>query len=82
VSGSVFGYDAGVISGALPLIGAVVGATASGYLAEAMSRNSGETAQDQTAVEDRPRVRAAQDRRATTIAAAKRRLRRLDTAAA
>jgi hypothetical protein len=33
-------------------------------------RHIDETAQDQMAVEDRPRVRAAQDRRATMIAAA------------
>lgn len=40
-------------------------------------RHINETAQDQMAVEDRPRVQAAQERRATMIAAAKRRLRRL-----
>jgi hypothetical protein len=40
-------------------------------------RHIDETAQDQMAVEDRPRVQAARDRRATMIAAAKRRLRRL-----
>jgi hypothetical protein len=40
-------------------------------------RHIDETAQDQMEVEDRPRVRAAQDRRATMITAAKRRLRRL-----
>jgi hypothetical protein len=40
-------------------------------------RHIDETAQDQMAVEDRPRVQAAKDRRATMIAAAKRRLRRL-----
>jgi hypothetical protein len=40
-------------------------------------RHIDETAQDQMAVENRPRVQAAQDRRATMITAAKRRLRRL-----
>jgi hypothetical protein len=40
-------------------------------------RHIDETAQDQMAVEDRARVQAAQDRRATMITAAKRRLRRL-----
>lgn len=40
-------------------------------------RHIDETAQDQMAVEDRPRVRASRDRRATMIAAAKRRLRTL-----
>ncbi len=40
-------------------------------------RHIDETAQDQMAVEDRPRVQAAQARRATMIAAAKRHLRRL-----
>jgi hypothetical protein len=38
-------------------------------------RHVDETAQDSMAVEDRPRVQAAQGRRATMIAAAKRRLR-------
>jgi hypothetical protein len=42
-------------------------------------RHIDETAQDQMAVDDRPRVRAAQDRRATMIAVAKRRLRRLSS---
>lgn len=40
-------------------------------------RHIDETAQDQMAVEDRPRVWASRDRRATMIAAAKRRLRTL-----
>ena len=40
-------------------------------------RHINETDQDQRAVEDRPRVQAAQERRATMIGAAKRRLRRL-----
>jgi hypothetical protein len=40
-------------------------------------RHIDETAQDRMAVEDRPRVRAARDRRAAIIAAAKERLRRL-----
>ena len=40
-------------------------------------RHIDETAQDQMAVEDRPRVQAAKGRRADMIAAAKRRLRRL-----
>jgi hypothetical protein len=40
-------------------------------------RHVDETAQDRMAVEDRPRVQAAQGRRATMIAAAKRRLRTL-----
>jgi hypothetical protein len=40
-------------------------------------RHIDETAQDQMEVEDRPRVRAAQDRSATMITAANRRLRRL-----
>ena len=40
-------------------------------------RHINETDQDQMAAEDRPRVQAAQERRATMIAAAKRRLRRL-----
>jgi hypothetical protein len=40
-------------------------------------RHIDETAQDRMAVADRPRVRAARERRATMIAAAKRRLRGL-----
>jgi hypothetical protein len=40
-------------------------------------RHIDETAQDQIGVEDRPRVWAARERRATMIAAAKRRLRTL-----
>jgi hypothetical protein len=40
-------------------------------------RHIDETAQDQMAVDDRPRVRASRHRRATMIAAAKRRLRTL-----
>jgi hypothetical protein len=40
-------------------------------------RHVDETAQDSMAVEDRPRVRAARSRRATMIAAAKQRQRRL-----
>jgi hypothetical protein len=42
-------------------------------------RHIDETAQDRMAVENRPRVRAAQDRRTTMIAAAKRPLRRLSS---